>query len=108
MVQALPPRAGGSAGTWGARGLVLGLLQRAGLGLPSGRTLDSCRKLKSTTSQIIDNGVSILSAQTDVQHCVSTVVAKCTENGWATRRVFLDHLGTQVGHENKNRGVWFL
>jgi len=52
-------------------------------------------------SQNIDSGVSILSAQTDVQHYVSTVVANCTKNGWAMRRVFLDHLGTQVGHENK-------
>ena len=33
-------------------------------------------------SQNIDSGVSILSAQTDVQHCVSTLVVNCTKSGW--------------------------
>ena len=46
-------------------------------------------------SQHIDSGVSILSAQTDVQHCASSVVAICTMYGWTMWRVFLGHLGTQ-------------
>ena len=33
-------------------------------------------------SQNIDSGVSILSAETDVQHCVSTVVVNCAKSGW--------------------------
>ena len=58
-------------------------------------------------SRNFDSGASFLSAQTDAQHCVSTVVANCTKNGWAMWRIFLDHSGTQVGHESKIAEVGF-
>ena len=112
MVQALPQRTGGFAWTRGAHGLVSGLPLRAGLGASlwwNAGLVSEAEKYDETLkskwfSQNIDSGVSILSAQTDVQHvqhCVSTVVANCTQNSWAMRRVLHDHLGTQVGHENK-------
>ena len=71
-----------------------------------------CDRLKSKCfSQNIDSGVSILSAQTDVQHCASTVVAICTKYGWTMWRVFLGHLGTQFVqfvHANKIAEGGFL
>ena len=33
-------------------------------------------------SQNIDSGVSVLSAQTDVQHCIPTLGVNCTKSGW--------------------------
>ena len=50
-------------------------------------------------SQNIESDVSTLSAQTDVQHCVSTLVVNCTKSGWAMWRFLLDHSGTE-----QNRG----
>ena len=58
-------------------------------------------------SQSVEGGVGILSAQTDVQHCVSTLVVNCTKSGWAMWRFFPDHSGTQVGHESKIAKVGF-
>ena len=49
-------------------------------------------------SQNIDSGVSILSAQTDVQHCASTVVATCTKYCWTTSpNVFMRTKSRRVG-----------